>query len=118
MSEKEKVSLIVMEPGDGAVPPSARGVDEDFVPQSRPSVRAILGLAKPKEIDYDRLEKELNKAQSQMADLIASLEQKGPSGGFALDQISLSLAVSGEGSIGIATVGVEAGITLTYSKSG
>ena len=43
---------------------------------------------------------------------------KGRAGEFEADEITIGLAVSGEGSIGVATVGTEASIEITFRRSG
>lgn len=117
MSAREEVSLIVVEPDAQlvSVPPAKDGDDAElhFRPFTKKAERAVA-----KKVDFDRLEKELTEAQDQIGRLVGSLEQGSPSGKFGLSEISLSLAVSGEGSIGIATVGAEASITLTFAKAG
>jgi hypothetical protein len=117
MSERKEVALIVVEPEPAQAPVPPADGDDDVDLHFKP-FRGKARRAERKKVDFSRLEKELNEAQGQIGGLVDSLEQKSPSGKFSLSEISLSLAVSAEGSIGIATVGAEASITLTYSKPG
>jgi hypothetical protein len=113
VSEGEKVPLIVVE-GEAPAGPAAGDGEEVFTPH----LRILPGkVGKLKEVDYDRLKRELEKVQAQMGGVFASLDKARPSGKFSLSEVAVSLAVSGEGSVGIATVGAEATITLTYSRS-
>jgi hypothetical protein len=42
---------------------------------------------------------------------------KGRAGEFEADEITIGLAVSGEGSVGVATVGAEASIEITFKRN-
>lgn len=86
--------------------------DDAFTPQS--SVRELFGF-KPKPVDTDRLQDEMVRIESQLAEILKAAPASADSG-FNLDEVQVSLAISGEGSIGIVTAGVEASITLGFTR--
>ncbi|MGD0928296.1 MAG: hypothetical protein ABR926_24245 [Streptosporangiaceae bacterium] len=68
-----------------------------------------------KEIALDKIHSELDRVQAELDDVLASIDTQ-PKHGFHLTEVEVSLGISGEGSIGVVSAGVEAGITLTFSK--
>jgi hypothetical protein len=70
---------------------------------------------KRKEVDLDPVKADLDRVQGQIDTLLASVEAH-DSERFRLSQVEVSLAISAEGSIGVATAGVQAGIALTFAR--
>jgi hypothetical protein len=68
-----------------------------------------------KEIALNKIHSELDRVQAELDDVLASIDTQ-PKHGFRLTEVEVSLGISGEGSIGVVSAGVEAGITLTFSK--
>jgi hypothetical protein len=64
-------------------------------------------------LDQDEVAKGLNSAIEQVQSLVAQLDTR--SGHLKPSEISVGLAISAGGGIGVATVGVEASIELTFS---
>jgi hypothetical protein len=80
--------------------------------QTDPDVTAkFLGLSKT--IDIDTLKKNLDDTLSGVSQLFSDLQQKAVAG-WELEVVTVSLSISAEGSIGIATAGVEAGIEVSF----
>jgi hypothetical protein len=71
----------------------------------------FLGLSKT--VDIATLQKNLDDTMSGVSQLFSDLQQKAVAG-WELEDVTVSLAISAEGSIGIATAGVEAGIEVTW----
>jgi hypothetical protein len=72
----------------------------------------FLGLSKT--IDIDTLKKNLDDTLSGVSQLFSDLQQKAVAG-WELEGVTVSLSISAEGSIGIATAGVEAGIEVSFT---
>lgn len=66
-------------------------------------------------IDLDQARSSLEECMKDVHDMLKDLKQDAISG-WELDKLSVSLAVSAEGSIGIATAGVETSIELGFSR--
>jgi hypothetical protein len=112
---EETLQLIVLE-NEVAPVADAELEEEGFAPHGvRSRARSLLGKVEP--IDFSRFEKELEKIQGQMGSMFEKVSSEKPAGKFSLDEVSVSLAINGSGNIGIAAVGVEASITLTYKRS-
>ena len=110
----EPLSLIVLEGADAEAkiegqgsPLEVRGKRWD----------AVVARVKRKDVDLSAVRDDLDRVQGQIDDLLAKLKTK-DSDRFRLAQVEVSLAVSAEGSIGVATAGVQAGIALTFSRVG
>jgi len=117
VNDTRTIPIII--PGPALQPEPAAPVESEdaFTPHARSS-RALGALGKVKEVDYERLRENLEKIQGELGETLASLDREPASNGFSLSEVSVALAVSGEGSIGVASVGVEASITLTFSRGG
>ncbi len=68
-----------------------------------------------KEVPLDKIHSELERVQAQLDDILSNIDTQ-PKHGFRLTEVEISLGISAEGSIGVVSAGVEAGITLTFSK--
>jgi hypothetical protein len=62
----------------------------------------------------ETLSHELLKAQSEVDELLKNVQDS--AGGMRLDQVQVGLTLTGEGSIGIASVGAQASLTLVYMR--
>jgi hypothetical protein len=70
---------------------------------------------KRKDVNLDDVKADLDRVQGQIDTLLAGI-QAHDSERFRLSQVEVSLAVSAEGSIGVATAGIQAGIALTFAR--
>lgn len=104
------ISLIVPV---GTQEKKGRKADKGGEPQSMFSAVASICRSEPK--PAKDMAAELNKITGQIEKLIAVVKTS-PVGDMRLDGIEVGLAISAEGSIGIATAGVEASITLSFTK--
>lgn len=64
-------------------------------------------------VDIDKIKYNLDQCLDGIRDIMTDLKQR-VLDGWQLDGVSISLAVSAEGSIGIATAGVEASIEVSF----
>lgn len=71
---------------------------------------------KAKEVSTDRLLESFEKTQAAIDAMLAKLES-GDQRGYRLDEFEVSLAVSGEGTIGIVTASAEAGVVLKFNRA-
>lgn len=67
------------------------------------------------EVPLDKIHSELARVQAELDDILSDIDIQ-PKHGFRLTEVGFSLGISAEGSIGVVSAGVEAGITLTFSK--
>lgn len=70
-----------------------------------------------KEVPLERVQSELARVQAEVDGLLAMIDTSETHKGFRLAEVTVSLAISGEGSIGVVTAGVEAGISLTFART-
>jgi hypothetical protein len=68
-----------------------------------------------KEVKLDKLRAALAKAQDEVAALLSGAPHPNVPG-FRLATVDIELAISAQGSIGIATAGAEASITLSFER--
>jgi hypothetical protein len=69
-----------------------------------------------KEVPADRLVESFEKAQRAIDAMLAKLSSSAQRG-YQLDEFEVSLAVSGEGTIGIVTASAEAGVVLKFKRA-
>jgi hypothetical protein len=112
--DAKELTLIVSGAAGEALEES--GSDEDFEAQSG-ALRRAFGFGKPKRVNMETLEKELDRVQDELDTLLAKVKTTDP-GGFRLRTVEVSLSISGEGSIGVATIGAEASLSLSFERSG
>ena len=67
-----------------------------------------------KEVPLEKIDAELTRVQGQIDGVLAKVEKESRHG-FALSEVEISLGISAEGSIGVVTAGIEAGITLRFA---
>ncbi len=101
------------------VPVSDNGGEAAEVPGGKTIELHALGLSKwikdRKEVDFGRFMGRWNTLKEQIGTMIGDLTTQA-FGKMALDEVEVSIAVSGEGSIGIATAKGEASIVLKFKK--
>jgi hypothetical protein len=117
MNDERTIPIIALEPVPRSAVAPTEESEEAFVPHGA-SLQALWGLGRKKEVDARRLREGLEKIQGELGEIFASLRKQPADTGFSLSEVSVALSISGEGSIGVATAGVEASITLTFSRGG
>jgi RNase H-fold protein (predicted Holliday junction resolvase) len=105
----ESITLITIAPPAGA-PTVDRGGGATHGAVDK--VAAKVGNA----ISYDSFAAQLEKILAQVQSLATRV--KAGIGEYSADEIAIGLAVSAEGSIGIATAGIEASIEVTLKRRG
>jgi dihydroxyacetone kinase len=88
------------------------GVRDDFAEHALPF---FAKAHKSKEVSLDKLQQALGKAQAEVAALLRGVTNPNVPG-FRLNTVEIELSVSAEGSIGIATAGAEASLTLSFER--
>lgn len=80
-------------------------------------VRGIIAQLKLKrrDVKLEDVKSDLDRVQEQIDALLASVGSH-DNERFRLSSVDVSLAISAEGSIGVATAGVQAGISLTFAR--
>lgn len=68
-----------------------------------------------KDVPIEKIDAELTRVQGEIDGVLAKVEKKSRQG-FSLSEVEISLGISAEGSIGVVTAGIEAGITLHFVK--
>lgn len=107
--ESKGLKLIVATPGPAAEEKADRGGGQTH------SLRTLLGgAAKVVEIDPEKLRGDIDKCLAQMKQVFADLKHPAIDG-WKVDHINVGLSVSAEGSVGVATAGVEASIEIGFS---
>jgi hypothetical protein len=108
---KEKIKLIVAE-----VPVGPHEEDVDRGGGETHSLKSFFSgkLTKVTEIDPDKLRVDIGKCLAQMKQVFADLKR--PSiDGWKVEHINVGLSISAEGSVGVATAGVEASIEIGFA---
>jgi len=67
------------------------------------------------QVPLDKVKAEMGQVEQQIDQLLSGL--KSTAAGYQLSQIQVAVGISGQGSIGIVTAGMQASITLVYSAS-
>ncbi len=105
---------IIVPAAAAAVPERKRKADEGGEEQSLlEGAKRLIGFV-PKEVE--QLDEKLNKIIAQLRKVLGEIE-KSSVGSMQLKSVEVGLAVSAEGSIGIATAGVETSITLSFERA-
>lgn len=68
-----------------------------------------------KEVPLDKINGELDRVQAELDDVLSKIDTQSRHG-FQLSEVTIALGISAEGSIGVVSAGVEAGITLKFSR--
>jgi len=106
----QNLTLIVAMPVTAAEEATDRGGGETH------SLRSFFTgtVAKAVEISPDRLRADIGKCLAQMKQVFADLQR--PSiDGWNVQHINIGLSISAEGSVGVATAGVEASIEIGFA---
>jgi hypothetical protein len=106
----QPITLIVATPISTAEESTDRGGGETH------SLRSFFTgtVAKAVEIDPDKIRTDIDKCLAQMKQIFADL-QKPSIVGWKVEHISIGLSISAEGSVGVATAGVEASIEIEFA---
>jgi hypothetical protein len=70
-----------------------------------------------KPLDLGEAQAQLDRVQGEVDDLIGQLATQ-TKHGFGLSEVQVAVGVSAQGSIGVVTAGVQASLTLVYSRPG
>ena len=113
MKDNDSLTLIVLEPELEADADDGAGLPEDTVElySVKDKLRALRG--KPKQVKLSALKDRMAEVQDEVGELLGDLGKS--TGGYRLSEVQVSLAISGSGSIGVATVGAEASISLVFA---
>jgi predicted Zn-dependent protease len=111
VSDSQTITLIVVEaesPAEG---------DDTGLPKESFEQHGIKDLfrGRPKKVELSKLTDRMADVQDEVDKLLSNLKR--PKAGYRLSEVQVSLAISGNGSIGVATVGAEASIALTFTPS-
>lgn len=113
--DTDDVVFVVLNQATGAVQkvfPDRKGGQEESLKDVGQWVARQLHIQKRSltdvKADFERL-------TGQLRSVMATIGS-GPFGDMHLDEMEVALAINGKGSIGFATAGVEASITLTFKK--
>jgi hypothetical protein len=119
MAEKKKPQLLLISP---AVPPAMPGqVSEDREGAEeqgkiKDAVVALVGRAtKIKPVDAEKFADRLSESIADTAKAVQGKILK-TFGEFTVDEVAISLAITAEGDIGIASAGMEASIEVTLKR--
>jgi hypothetical protein len=106
-----RIKLIV------AVPPQAVvDEEEDRAGGQVHSLRTLFAgkLTRVTEIDPGKLRADIDKCLGQMKEIFADLQRPAMQG-WKVEHINVGLTISAEGSVGVATAGVEASIEIGFA---
>jgi hypothetical protein len=68
-----------------------------------------------KEVPLEKINSELDRVQAELDEVLSKIDAE-PKHGFRLTEVEFSLGISAEGTIGVVSAGIEAGITLKFAK--
>jgi hypothetical protein len=113
----DELSLIVADDAASMsqVPESEVRGGEIEVRGERWNMLAARFSPKRRDIVLQDVQDELDRVQNQIGALLARIQGQ-DTDRFRLSEVEVSLAISAEGSIGVATAGVEASIALTFAR--
>jgi hypothetical protein len=74
-------------------------------------------VLRQKPLNLSAAQAQLDRMQGEIDNLLGRLAAR-TEDGFGLDQVWVAVGVSAQGSIGVVTAGVQASLTLIYSRSG
>jgi hypothetical protein len=111
MAENKQIRLIV-----AAAPVVAESEDEDRGGGETHSLKTFFGakLTKVTEIDTETLRADISKCLGQMKQVFADLQRPAMQG-WKVEHINVGLTITAEGSVGVATAGVEASIEIGFT---
>lgn len=112
-AKRETISII------SAMPTNKGGAEVAEIPGGKTIELHALGLPNwiksKKDVDFSEFMQRWNALKDQIGTMISDLTKQ-TFGKMILDEVEVSIAVSGEGSIGIATAKGEASIVLTFKN--
>ncbi len=111
MSESDEITLIVVEPAEAIAEDGAGLPAEDFDQESVKDIGRWL-KAKSRPANLSDLGDRMTKVQAEVEQLLTKM--KPSTAGYRLAEVQVGLAISGGGTIGVATVGAEASVSLTF----
>jgi hypothetical protein len=114
MTDPQTLTLIV--PNAEVMTGEPESKPEDFEEQAFPKFLARL-VHRPKEVDLNTLQDGLQTVQGQI-DALLKVVKDSTVDDYRLNSVEVSLGISAEGSIGVATAGVEASISLSFERVG
>ncbi len=104
------LTILVPDQGQGSV----RGTQvENRSEEDREETLFSLIPVAVSQVPLDKVKAEMGEVEQQIDQLLSGL--KSTAAGYQLAQIQVSVGISGQGSIGIVTAGMQASITLVYS---
>jgi hypothetical protein len=111
-----QITVLVAEPSASARQPSSSQRAEYLEGSASDWLKDQLGrVVKPKKIALDKVQREMTRFQQDMDGLLASVKTR-TAGGYELTQVQVMVGVSAQGSIAVVTAGVQASLTLVYSR--
>lgn len=115
-NEKQKTTkLYLVAPSSEPTGPK-RMVDHSVQEEGlKDAWRAIVGGRKEIEVNSAMVENQINNYVTVLRE-VAERDEMEKSGGIRLSEITLSLTISAEGNIGIASTSAEAGLTLVFKR--
>ena len=114
MSDNPTLTLMVVEQDDDSSREDFEGnLPVDPVELHGRADKLRFWRIKPKDVDLTALKGQMKKIQSEVDDLLADVKHS--TGAYQLAEVQVSLSINGSGSIGVATVGAEASIALTFA---
>jgi hypothetical protein len=119
MSDQTKLTLIVPEStSEVSVAGTVPAAQEDFEEQALPVPEFVQRIFshKAKEVDLAPVKSGLMKIQTEVADLLSEINTSTVAG-FRLSSVEVSPGISGGGTIGVVTAGVEASMSLTFERA-
>jgi hypothetical protein len=105
----------------GAAEPQGESSDVATIPGKGTELHSLTAIRRwftpvANEVSADKLLASFEKTQKAIDAMLARLEAQ-ESRGYRLDEFEVSLAVSGEGTIGIVTASAEAGVVLKFKRA-
>jgi hypothetical protein len=73
------------------------------------------GILKHQDIPIDKIKTELARVDDEVDSVIEAVRTKAAAG-FQLKEVQVGVVISAQGSIGVATAGIQASLTLVYSQ--
>lgn len=104
--------LTILVPGDG-VSSTGDASENREMPLTSVIAHAPVFAA---QVSLDKVKTELLQLQQQLDQLFSGIKES--EAGYHLSQIQVAVGISGQGSIGIVSAGMQASITLVYSVPG
>jgi hypothetical protein len=74
-------------------------------------------ILRNKPLELDDVQNQLGRVQGEVDDLLEQLATQAKHG-FGLSQVQVKVGISAQGGIGVVTAGVQASLTLVYSRPG